>query len=205
MNLSEKIFSQASLSISSFHGRTILAECLISYPRFSRLLFAIFQAFLSKLHFVTMTWQYLFWLLLRRNSNKLTEMYHLLANIFVLKSLKLTLFHHYNLCGKITRRWHFCGFSFFLNSNRQIDWTISCKKYGAWNIFLFTGDLQSLILVYLMKQTSANNGGYLIWVLTLFVGAPALQPLTALLLTSSQVEGGGCSPVESLAVRFTNI
>ena len=115
-----------------------------------------------------MTWQYLFWLLLRRNSNKLTEMYHLLANIFVLKSIKLTLFHHYNLCGKITRRWHFCGFSFFLNSNRQIDWTISCKKYGAWNIFLFTGDLQSLILVYLMKQTNANNERYLIWVLCSF-------------------------------------
>ena len=144
-----------------------------------------------------MTWQYLFWLLLRRNSNKLTEMYHLLANIFVLKSIKLTLFHHYNLCGKITRRWHFCGFSFFLNSNRQIDWTISCKKYGAWNIFLFTGDLQSLILVYLMKQTSANNGGYLIWVLTLFVGAPPPAPQLsrppALLLTSSQVEVEGAA------------
>ena len=62
--------------------------------------------------------------------------------------------------------------SFFPNSG-----SLSGKKYGALQIFIFTGDLQSLILVYLMKQTNANNGGYLIWVLTLFVGGgAALQP-----------------------------
>ena len=126
-----------------------MADSVIWSPRFSRLLFAIFSAFLSKLHY--MTWQYLFWLQLRRNSNKTDGNVSSPRKYFCLHYQIISWLHHYNNCGEITKTRPVCGFFFPISNCKSMffNWEKGYCKLDSTLLFSISYDLIYLIQIYM--------------------------------------------------------